>query len=80
LRIWRYRNLPTLTTEQIADIGSGRVQLELVRAYIRDRLAYRFIAAEDGKQAYEVEVEDAIKRGALGERPMLNPALNTGRP
>ena len=31
--------LPTLTTEQIADIGSGRVQLDtLVRAYIRDRL------------------------------------------
>ena len=65
--------LPSLTAEQIADIGCGRLQLDaLVRGYIRDRLAYRFISAEDGKQAYEVE--NAIKRGALGERPLLNPA------
>ena len=56
--------LPSLTAEQIADIGYGRLQLDaLVRGYIRDRLAYRFISAEDGKQAYEVE--NAIKRGRL---------------
>jgi len=68
--------LPTLTAEQITEIGLGRLQVDaLVRAYIRDRLAYRFIATEDGKQAYEVE--DSIKRGALGERPLLNPARNT---
>ena len=56
--------------------AAGRLQLDaFVRSYIRDRLAYRSIAVEDGKQAYEIE--DSIKGGVFGERPFLNPRYRT---
>ncbi len=65
--------LPTLTPEDIADIGAGRRRFDtLVRDFVRARLAYRFIAVGDGMTALAIEA--AIRRGTLGTRPFLNPA------
>jgi hypothetical protein len=43
----------------------------LVRVFIHDRLAYRFVVVPDGATA--LQIEDLVKRGALGSRPLLNP-------
>ena len=64
--------LPTLSTADIGDIAEARTSLDaLVRQYIHDRLAYRFVAIRDSVTC--LDVETAIKRGALGARPLLNP-------
>lgn len=65
--------LPSLSPEDIADIGSGRHQMDaLVRRYIHENLYYRFVMLPDGAAAYVVEV--AIKRGQWEHgRPLLNP-------
>jgi hypothetical protein len=65
--------LPTLSSEDIACIVSGRHQMDaFVRRYIHEHLGYRFIVLSDGAQAYAIEA--AIKGGALEQgRPFLNP-------
>jgi hypothetical protein len=65
--------LPTLSQENIADIASGRHQLDaFVRRYIHENLCYRFVMLPDGATAYGVEA--AIKSGEWGHgRPLLNP-------
>ncbi len=65
--------LPSLSSELIADIGSGRRQMDaLVRRYIHENLLYRFVVLPDGAAAYVIEV--AIKRGEWERgRPLLNP-------
>jgi hypothetical protein len=65
--------LPTLSQENIADIASGRHQLDaFVRRYIHESLFYRFVMLPDGATAYGVE--EAIKSGEWGHgRPLLNP-------
>jgi hypothetical protein len=65
--------LPTLTQENIADIASGRHQLDaFVRRYIHENLYYRFKILPDGATAYAVEA--AIKKGEWPHgRPLLNP-------
>jgi hypothetical protein len=48
--------LPTLSQENIADIASGRHQLDaFVRRYIHESLFYRFVMLPDGATAYGVE-------------------------
>jgi hypothetical protein len=66
--------LPTLSQEDIADIASGRHQMDaFVRRYIHENLCYRFVMLPDGVAAYRVE--KAIKGGAWGHgRPLLNPS------
>jgi hypothetical protein len=65
--------LPTLGAEQIASIGAGRLSFdELVRRYIHEHLAYRFVEVADGATARLVETE--VRRGALhAGKPLLNP-------
>jgi len=65
--------LPTLTQQDIADIASGRHQLDaFVRRYIHENLSYRFVMLPDGAAAYTVET--AIKSGKWEHgRPLLNP-------
>jgi hypothetical protein len=61
--------LPTLSQENIADIASGRHQMDaFVRQYIHQSLSYRFVMLTDGAAAYTLEA--AIKSG---ECPLLNP-------
>jgi len=69
--------LPTLTQEVIADIASGRHQLDaFVRRYIHENLSYRFVLLPDGRAAYAVEA--AIKSGRWEHGPpLLNPARSS---
>jgi hypothetical protein len=64
--------LPTLSAEQIASIGAGRLSFdELVRRYIHEHLGYRFVEVADGATARAAEAE--VRRGALrAGKPLLN--------
>ena len=75
--------LPTLSAEQIASIGAGRLSFdELVRRYIHEHLGYRFVEVADGATARLVETE--VRRGALrAGKPLLNPlhvSIRASRP
>jgi hypothetical protein len=65
--------LPNLTQKEIADIASGRHQMDaFVRQYIHQNLSYRFVMLSDGAAAFAVEA--AIKSGKWEHgRPLLNP-------
>src|SRR6516164_7519621 len=65
--------LPTLTQKEIADIASGRHQMDaFVRRYIHENLLYRYVIVPDGRAALLVEA--AIKSGTWEYgRPILNP-------
>ncbi len=64
--------LPELTREQILDIRDGALSMDsLVRSCVHDRFAYRFSTAATYAEA--MAVENAIKGGALGQPPRLNP-------
>ena len=64
--------LPALSPEQISEIASGALSFDtLVRAYVRERLSYRYIEVPDGTTARAVE--SAARGGALGQPPALNP-------
>jgi hypothetical protein len=67
--------LPTLSSEDIAAIASGRHQLDaVVRRYIHDNLSYRFVILPDGAAAYALEA--TIKDGKWEHgRPLLNPRV-----
>ena len=63
--------VPALTQSQQQLLAAGGLSLDgLTRRFIRDRLAYRFVA--DGTEAARLEAE--VRRGALSVgRPYLNP-------
>jgi hypothetical protein len=65
--------LPTLTLEQIQQVGEGRILLDaLTREYIRDRLSFRWLLTTTGAEA--LDAERYLRRGALGMgKPALNP-------
>jgi hypothetical protein len=65
--------LPNLTQKEIADIASGRHQMDaFVRRYIHENFSYRFVMLPDAAAAYVIET--AIKSGEWEHgRPLLNP-------
>ena len=65
--------VPALTPSQQHQLAAGGLSLDdLTRAFIRDRLAYRFVVTADGTEAARLEAE--VRRGALlVGRPYLNP-------
>jgi hypothetical protein len=65
--------LALITAEQRARIVGGELGLDqLVRAYIQERLGFRFVVLPDGQSARQVE--QAVRRGALRSgKPLLNP-------
>jgi hypothetical protein len=67
--------LATLSQEQIAGIAAGSVYLdELIRDFIRDELAYRFVVLPTASQAFDLEAR--VKAGALkAGPPLLNPRI-----
>jgi hypothetical protein len=64
--------LPRLDEETIQAVGDGSASLDsLVREYIHDNLAYRFIETADGDRARTLE--DRVRRGGLAAGfPALN--------
>src|SRR5215467_588793 len=65
--------LPILSQQDIADIASGRHQMDaFARRYIHENLSYRFVMLSDGAAAYAIEA--SIKHGEWEHgRPLLNP-------
>ncbi|HTP53111.1 MAG TPA: hypothetical protein VMK42_20655 [Anaeromyxobacteraceae bacterium] len=69
--------LPTLTRAQVKAIAAGEHSMDaLCRAYIHERLAYRYACVANGTTAFEVEKR--ARSGALGPFPALNPLHSTG--
>ena len=70
--------LPGLTAVEIKSVADARLIFDdLVRRYVRAQLAYRFTIVPDGATAFGLE--DQVKRGALGQLPMLNPGVSSQR-
>lgn len=65
--------LPSLTREEIDQLGRGEASLDaFTRDYVRKRMTYRFVELGDGATARIVEAQ--VRAGALGSKPLLNPA------
>ena len=66
--------LPALDRTEIDGIANREVIFDnLVRDFIRERLSYRFVEADTGADARELE--RAVRKGALSPgKPLLNPA------
>ena len=64
--------LPTLTPAQLEDVAAGRLALDsLVRAYIHERLGYRYTVVADQAAAFELE-RVVQRQGLSGRRPLFN--------
>ena len=65
--------VPELTATQQQQLAGGALSLDsLIRAFVRERLAYRFVVTADGAEAGKLE--RAVRRGALSVGPpYLNP-------
>lgn len=65
--------LPTLTATQIQSGAEGKLSYDaLVRAFIRERLTYRFAVLTDAAEARGLEASIRAN-GLSGRRPLLNP-------
>lgn len=71
--------LPTLSAEDIAAVAAGRVRMNaLVRRYVIEHLAFRWVETADAATAREIEA--AIRRGDWEHgKPFLNP-IRAARP
>jgi hypothetical protein len=64
--------MPHLTREQIEAVRDSQLSMDaLVREHIHAEFTYRF--AEAPSYANAMAIENAIKSGALGRLPRLNP-------
>ena len=70
--------VPELTASQQQQLAAGTLSLDsLIRAFVRERLAYRFVVTADGAEA--ARLEGAVRRGALSAGPpYLNPLPRGG--
>jgi hypothetical protein len=65
--------VPELTPSKQQQLAAGTLSLDsLIRAFVRDRLSYRFVITTDGAEALRLERE--VRRGSLSAgTPYLNP-------
>jgi hypothetical protein len=65
--------VPQLTEGERSGLATGEILLDvLTRQYIRERLGYRYVTADSGREAFDLERE--VQRGALAAgKPLLNP-------
>ena len=70
--------VPALTSLQQQQLAAGSLSLDsLTRAFVRERLAYRFVVTADGPEA--AKLEEAVRRGVLSAgKPYLNPLSGQG--
>ncbi len=65
--------LGSLAPSEIGLIAAGDLRLDdLIRARVRDHMSFSFAITADGQSATQLEQE--LRRGALGSPPLLNPA------
>jgi hypothetical protein len=65
--------VPLLTPSQQQQLAAGALSLDtLIRAFVRERLAYRFVICAIGSEALKLERD--VRRGSLSAgKPYLNP-------
>lgn len=64
--------LPTMTADGIRRAAHGEPICDaLVRAYVRERLSYRFVTMSTYAEAQKIEAE--LRLGRYGPAPLLNP-------
>ena len=64
--------MPVLTRDQIEAIRDSELSMDaLVRDCIHESFVFRLVAVDNYKGA--MEIENAVKSGALGQPPRLNP-------
>jgi len=65
--------IPSLKPEQLAEFGTGAINLDrLTKAYIHQRLEYRFSVVETSSEAFSLEKQ--CREGLVfGVKPLLNP-------
>ena len=65
--------VPELSPSQRQQLAAGTLSLDsLIRSFVRERLAYRFVVTADGTEA--AELEGVVRRGGLSVgKPYLNP-------
>jgi hypothetical protein len=65
--------VPGLTASQQKQLAAGTLSLDsLIRVFVRERLAYRFVITADGAEALRLERD--VRRGTLSAgKPYLNP-------
>jgi hypothetical protein len=70
--------VPGLIPSQQQQLAAGTLSLDsLIRAFVRERLAYRFVLTADGAEALKLERE--VRRGSLSAgKPYLNPLGHRG--
>jgi hypothetical protein len=70
--------VPDLTPSQQQQLAAGTLSLDsLIRVFVRERLAYRFVIVADGAEALKLERE--VRRGSLSAgKPYLNPLRSRG--
>ena len=62
----------TLSDEQIDRISQGLISMDsLTQQWIHKHCKFRFAVTTSSEESYKLE--DSIKAGALGEKPILNP-------
>jgi hypothetical protein len=68
--------VPGLTPPQQRQLAAGALSLDtLIRAFVRERLSYRFVITADGTEALRRERE--VRRGSLSAgKPYLNPLVS----
>jgi hypothetical protein len=71
--------VPALTPSHQQQLAAGSLSLDsLIRAFVRERLAYRFVVTADGAEAAKLE-EEVRRRGLSAGKPYLNPLSRGGR-
>ena len=65
--------VPALTPLQQQQLAANTLSLDsLIRAFVRERLAYRFVITADGTEALKLERQ--VRQGRLSAgKPYLNP-------
>jgi hypothetical protein len=68
--------VPGLTASQQQRLAAGTLSLDtLIRAFVHERLTYRFVICADGAEALKLERE--VRRGSLSAgKPYLNPLVS----
>lgn len=63
---------PTLSSEQLGDMGAGTLSIrDLVREFLRSSTRIAWAITQDYPEARDIE--NAVRRGLLGQVPLINP-------
>ncbi len=63
----------SLSQRELDEVAAGRLHLDqAARSYFHERLSYRFVVTEGGKEAHDLE-RTIRETGLEGTKPVFNP-------